>query len=502
MTKLTRRGLLAASAAASAAAATPAAALGWPGRKTAPTVQAPWTPDATTVAAMIRSKEISPVEAVEAAIHRSEALQPALNFMVNSDFDRALDAARKGGQTGPFAGVPFLVKDLADYAGTPTRNGSAGSYGAPPAATSDAWVDAALKAGFIVIGKSASPEFGYLPTTEPLAYGPTRNPWNTGRSTGGSSGGAATAVSAGVVSIAHASDGGGSIRIPASCCGLFGFKPSRGRLAGNTDMRVTALSVNHVETHSVRDSAAMFAATERTDAQAPWPTVGFVEGPTRKRLRIGVLSVSGNGREPDAEVRAGLDNTVKLLQAMGHKVRETNWPIDSARFGQDFLTLWSAGAAMDIAAMSKALGRAADSSMAEPFSLGMAELIAKAPEGAVDAAIGRLAEASTAYDGWFARFDVIVSPVLTRPPVPLGFVSGDVPFAELSQRLTDYVGYTPLHNVAGAPAMSVPLHWTADGLPVGVHFAAKAGNDRMLFELAYALERAQPWAGRKPGVSA
>ena len=495
MTDFTRRGLMAASA---AVAAVPAIAQARP--KASP--PAPWTPDATTVAAMIRGKEISPLEAVEAAIRRTEALQPTLNFMVNSDFDRALDAARKGGQTGPFAGVPFLIKDLYDYAGTPTRNGSAGSYNAPPATANEAWVDGALKAGFIVIGKSASPEFGYLPTTEPLAYGPTRNPWNTGRSTGGSSGGAAAAVSSGVVAIAHASDGGGSIRIPAACCGLFGFKPSRGRLVGNTGLRVVDLSVNHVETHSVRDSAAMFAATERADADAPFHPIGFIHKPLRKTLRIGVLSVSGNGREPDAEVRAGLDGAVKLLQALGHKVSEAKWPINSARFGQDFLTLWSAGAAMDIAAMSKALGRAPDTRMVEPFSLGMAELIAKAPEGAVDAAIGRLAQDAAAYDAWFANYDVIVSPVLTKPPVPLGFVSGDVPFATLSERLTDYVGYTPLENVAGAPAMSVPLHWTQGGLPVGVQFAAKAGNDAVLFKLAYQLEAAQPWAGRKPGVSA
>jgi len=493
MTRLTRRGLLAVSAAASAV---PAAALAKP--KTA----AAWTPDATTTAAMIRRKEVSAVEVVEAAIRRAEALQPKLNFIVNSDYDRALDAAKKGGQTGPFAGVPFLVKDLDDYAGLPTRYGSASRRGLPPATVTDPYVAGALQAGFVVLGKSATPEAGYLPTTEPLAYGPTRNPWDPGRSSGGSSGGAASAVASGVVAIAHASDGGGSIRIPASCCGLFGLKPSRGRLVGNTGTRVIDLSVNHVVTHSVRDSAAMFAATERTEADAPHKPIGLVRGPARGRLRIGVLSVSGNGREPDAEVRAGLDGAVKLLQAMGHRVSETKWPVDSARFGQDFLTLWSAGAAMDVQAMAKLIGRMPTTAEAEPFSLGMAEMIAKAPEGAVDAAIGRLAEASAAYDRWFADYDVIVSPVLTKPPVPIGYVSGDVPFAELSQRLTDYVGYTPLHNVAGAPAMSVPLHWTADGLPVGVHFAARAGNDRTLFELAYALEEAQPWAHRKPAVSA
>ncbi len=302
--------------------------------------------------------------------------------------------------------------------------------------------------------------------------------------------------------MAHASDGGGSIRIPAANCGLFGFKPSRGRLAGNEDMRVVALSVNHVDSHSVRDSAAMFAATERSGEDLPYAPIGLVTKPLRKKLRIGVLSASGNGREPDADVRAGLDGAVKLLQSLGHRVSETKWPIDSARFGQDFLTLWSAGAAMDLQAMAKMLGRAPGPNDAEPFSRGMAELIAKAPEGAVDAAIARLAADSQAYDGWFANFDVIVSPVLTKPPVPLGYVSGDVPFAELSVRLTDYVGYTPLHNVAGAPAMSVPLHWTPGGLPVGVHFAARAGNDALLFSLAYQLEAAQPWAARRPEVSA
>ena len=495
MTELTRRGLLAASAAVAAAPAIAEA------RPKAP-MPAPWTPDATTVASMIRSKEISAVEAVEMAIRRSETLQPALNFMVNSDFDRALDAAKKGGQTGPFAGVPYLVKDLDDYAGLPTRSGSRGNMLNPPATTTDPYVQAALSAGFIVIGKSASPEFGYLPTTEPLALGATHNPWNLTHSTGGSSGGAAAAVSSGVVPLAHASDGGGSIRIPASNCGLFGFKPSRGRLAGSIGDKVVNLSVNHAETHSVRDSAALFAATERTDAGAPYRPIGFIRKAARKNLKIGVLSTSGSGHLPDAEVRAGLDGAVKLLQGLGHHVSEARWPIDSARFGQDFLILWSAGAAMDIAAMSKALGHAPDTSMAEPFSLGMAELVARAPAGTVEAAIGRLTADSAAYDVWFNSFDVIVSPVLAKPPVPLGYVSGEVPFATLSERLTDYVGYTPLQNIAGAPAMSVPLHWTADGLPVGVQFAAKAGNDALLFQLAYQLEVARPWAGRKPPVSA
>ena len=498
MTNLTRRGLMAASAALAAAPAIADA-------KPKAVAAAPWTPDATTLASMIRNREISAVEAVEAAIRRAEALQPKLNFIVNSDFDRALDAAKKGGQTGPFAGVPFLVKDLNDYAGTPTRNGSGGYLITPAAAASEPWVEAALRAGLIPIGKSASPEFGYLPTTEPLALGPTRNPFDPRYSSGGSSGGAAAATAAGVVAIAHASDGGGSIRIPASCCGLFGFKPSRGRLAGNTDMRVIALSVNHVETHSVRDSAAMFAATERTEDGAPFKPIGLVRTPLRKTLQIGVLRASGSGRAPHAEVHAALENTMALLEGLGHRLSETRWPMDSARFGQDFLTLWSAGAAMDMAALGKMLGRPPTASEAEPFSMGMAELIAKAPEGAVDAAIGRLAQDAAAYDAWFGQYDVILSPVLRSPPPVLGYLSGDVPFATLSERLTDYVGYTPLQNVAGAPAMSVPLYFgdpRYDALPVGMHFFAKAGADALLFQLAYQLEAAQPWAHIRPGVNA
>jgi amidase len=494
MTDITRRAVMASGAAL--AAVTPALA-----KPQAAPAPAPWIGDASDLAARIRNKEISALEAVETAIRNAEALQPKLNFIVNSCFDRALDAAKKGGQTGPFAGVPFLIKDLHDYAGLPTRNGSRSGYAAQPAARSEPLVEAYERAGFIVIGKSAAPEFGYLPTTEPTAFGPTRNPWNPGHSSGGSSGGAAAAVASGVISIAHASDGGGSIRIPASCCGLFGLKPSRGRMIGaEAQLGVTDISVQHCEARSVRDSATLFAITQNTQPGAAFPPLAMVTGPTKKRLKIGVILNTVGGQEPDGEVRTAFDNACKLLGSMGHRVSEAQWPV-SNDFTQDFLTLWAAGAAMDAAAVSKAAGRPADESLMEPFSLAMAGMVAKAPAGAVEAAIGRLAAASEAFDKWISRYDVIVSPVLASPPVPLGFVSGDVKFEELSARLTHYVGYTPLENVAGAPAMSVPLHWTADGLPVGVHFVARRGQERTLFELAYALEAAQPWAHRKPPIS-
>ncbi|MDQ0465784.1 amidase [Caulobacter ginsengisoli] len=492
MTDITRRAVMASGAAL--AAATPALA-----KPNATPAAGPWIGDATDLAAQIRSGKISAVEAVETAIRNAEALQPKLNFIVNSCFDRALDAAKKGGQTGPFAGVPFLIKDLHDYAGLPTRSGSRSGYNAAPAAKSEPLVEAYERAGFIVIGKSASPEFGYLPTTEPLAFGPTHNPWNPGRSSGGSSGGAAAAVASGVIPIAHASDGGGSIRIPASCCGLFGLKPSRGRMIGaKTEFDVTDISVQHAETRTVRDSALLFAATE--NPSGPLAPIGPVLGPSKRRLKVGMILKTVGGEDPDEAVAAAFYDTAKLLKAMGHGVKAAAWPVTGA-FTQDFLTLWAAGAAADAAAVSKAAGRPADETLMEPFSLAMAQMVAKAPPGTVEAAIGRLTQVVADFDKWISQYDVVVSPVLAKPPVPLGYVSGDVKFEELSARLTHYVGYTPLENVAGAPAMSVPLHWTADGLPVGVHFIARRGQERTLFELAYALEAAQPWAHRKPPIS-
>lgn len=498
MTDLTRRGLLAASAGASAMTL---AACATDGPVTVPANAAPWTPDATEWASRIRKGELTAGELMEVTVRKAEALQPKLGFIVNSDFDRALDHARKGGQTGPFSGVPFLVKDLDDYVGMPTRSGSRWTLGHPPAKAQDVYIDSFERAGLVFFGKSATPEYGFLPTTEPIGYNPTRNPWDPGRSSGGSSGGAAVAVASGVIPMAHASDGGGSIRIPASNCGLFGLKPSRGRMIDPTPQdKVVDISVNHVVTRSVRDSAAMFAASERPNGALP--PVGMVTTTLRRKLKVGLLYKSGNGKDPNPDVRAAVDGTAKLLESLGHHVEPTDWPVDSARFGQDFLTLWSSGAAQLVQAVGKVTGRTPDASMLEPFSLGMAQLIATLPPGSLEAVIGRLTANAAAYDAWFTKYDVVLMPVLTSPPVPLGYVSGEVPFQELAARLTDYVGYTPLHNVAGGASMSVPLYWTAEGLPVGSQICARRGQEKMLFELAYQLEEAQPWAGRKPPVSA
>ena len=496
MSRITRRALAAAPVAlvASQALAAPKAA----------TPPSPW-PDATEMAARIRKGEMTALEAVEQAVARAEKLQGQLNFIVNSDFDRALAKARAGAPAGPFGGVPFLIKDLDDYVGLPTRNGSQVGRQAMPATRQPDYISAFDRAGLIVIGKSATPEFGFLPTTEPVSTGLTRNPWDPSRSSGGSSGGSAVAVATGVVPVAHANDGGGSIRIPASNCGLFGLKPSRGRMIDTRkETTIRDIGVEHVLSRSVRDSAALFAATEDSGPGAQLPPVGIITGPSKRRLRIGVLLENGMGHTPQPEVAAANARTAKLLASLGHRVEPTHLPFDGAQFIQDFLLLWANGALGLAQGLTLAMGKAPDTSVLEPFSLGMVELAKKAGPQALEASLARLNQDVQAYDTWFPanQFDLVLSPVLSSPAPKLGEVGPLVDFDTLSARLVEYVGYTPIHNVAGAPAMSVPLNWTDAGLPVGSMFSARRGNERTLFELAYQLEAAQPWAHRIPPIHA
>jgi amidase len=456
--------------------------------------------DATETARLIRKREISAREAVQGAIARAEALNPKLNFLVTADFDRALKRAEQP-IAGPFAGVPTLIKDLNDLEGVPTKFGSRSGANAAPAKTSEPIIQAFLAAGFIPIGKSATPEFGALPTTEPLNAPPTRNPWDTERSSGGSSGGSAVAVATGVVPIGQASDGGGSIRIPASNCGVFGLKPSRGRMIGAT-MDPKQISVRDCEARTVRDAAGVFAAIEKTGQGANYPAVGLVKGPNTRRLHIGWIAADPLGRVADKEVADATQKAAELCATLGHKVEPMKWPAISKDFTQAFLTAWSADAADTVHKISTAAGRAPDTSMFEPFTLGMAQAFAAMPKDALDKAFATLSAGAKAYLSLFQTYDVVLTPVLSKPPVPLGWVRGDVPFKTLEQRLIDYVGYTPIVNVAGNPAMSVPLSWTDAGLPVGAHFAAGIGQERTLLELAFELETAQPWARRRPPVHA
>jgi len=506
MARLTRRALAAAPFAFAAARAWAAAPAQPPAAAPTTPPGTPW-PDATAMAAAIRSGQLSAAEAVETAIRRAEALQGTLNIIVNSDFDRALDKAKAGPppgpSNGPFWGVPFLIKDLEDYRGLPTRYGSQSSRLDPPATRQKPLIDAYDRAGLVVIGKSATPEAGFLPSTEPVAFGPTRNPWDLARSTAGSSGGSAAAVAAGVVPAGHATDGGGSIRMPASHCGLVGLKPSRGRMAGTTlERRMTDYAAQNVLTRSVRDTAALFALGEDTNARAQHPPVGLVAGPSKRRLRIGVLLENGLGHRPSDDVMAANDDTAKLLSDLGHHVDYTHLPYDGAQFIDDFLLLWAQGALELYMGVSKGAGRPADATMLEPFTLSLVEVAKRSTPPVLQAAGDRLAANVLAYDTWYPAhlYDVVLSPVLSSGPPLLGEYAPTVPFDVLVPKLKEYVGYTPVHNLAGAPGISVPLHWSKDGLPIGSQLSARAGNERTLLELAYELELARPWASRIPPV--
>ncbi len=488
--RLTRRSLMAGvgslglAACANPAAKTPSdVALGDPG------------PDATELASMIRKKSISPAEAVDAAIARAGKADPQLAFIVTDMFERARTQA-KGAVSGPFGGVPFLVKDLDDVAGVPTRHGSGATRNAPLPTENDFFVTAMLRTGVIPIAKSSAPENGYLPTTEPLALKTTHNPWDLSRSSGGSSGGSAAAVAAGVVPFAHANDGGGSVRLPASNCGLVGLKVSRGRLTP-AGPNAPDLGVEGCVSRSVRDTAAFIAATELSNnGMTP---VGLITLPTKKKLKVGVLTHGFTGDDASAEVSAIVHDTARTMESMGHAVSETRWPVPTS-FSDDFLAYWSLGAAADVAAAARLLGRAPTTDDMEPFSLRMAENSKSLAPADIGALVGRLLAAAKAYDDWMKQFDVVLSPCFASPPSPLGHLRGDVPFETLRPRLTHEVGYTLIHNVAGAPGISLPMGVTASGLPVGVQVSGAHGADGLLIETAYALEEARPWKRRRPKV--
>lgn len=457
--------------------------------------------DATGVAARIRSGDITPAEALEAAIARSERVNGELNFVASPmlEYGRARAAETL---SGPFAGVPTLIKDLMPMTGQPAHFGCR-AFANNVADQQPPYMDALLAAGLVPFGKSTTPEFGLTATTEPLLGGATKNPWDITRSSGGSSGGAAVAVAARVVPIAHASDGGGSIRIPASCNGLFGLKPSRGRsvVGGRADPGIE-ISVNGCVSRSVRDSAAWLAVTEQTGDAPTFPPVGVVTGPNTQRLRIALDVPNALGNEPDPEVRAAVEAAAELCRSLGHTVTEARPAVDGRQFSDDFILLWASGAAEVVQLVRSQAGPDAPlDQLLEPLTLELSEHFQRQGLPALQAAITRLRAVEAQYDAFFANQDVYLTPVLGKPPVPLGTIAGSAGMAAFGT-LSEYVGYTPLQNIAGAPAMSVPLGQSSTGLPIGIHFAAAKGQERSLLELAYELETAQPWADRKPSVNA
>ena len=451
-------------------------------------------------AELVRAKQATALDLVDAAIARIEAANPQLNAVVWRMFEHARTRAKGPLPDSPLTGVPYLIKDLNNVAGERTTWGSRFSPNTPATAT-DAMPQKAVDAGLVIVGKTNTPEFGLLATTESLRLGPCHNPWDLDRSTGGSSGGAAAAVAAGLVPAAHASDGGGSIRIPSSCCGVFGLKPSRGRMnllplermVGGAD-----LAVENCVSRTVRDNAMLFSLSEDTGDHAPLKPIGFVAGPSQRRLRIAFGTASYYGAEPHPDVKAAVEASANLCASLGHTIVPAQSPVGGQAFIDAFLVVWSSlPATLVQVAKSKALK---PENVFEPWTLGLADYAMSQPPDALHNALAVFKETEARVDAFMANYDAWLTPVLASPPIRLGEQAPTLDFKTLYARVTQYVAYTPIHNVAGTPAMAVPLGMSQDGLPIGSQFAAAKGREDLLYALAYELEAAQPWTTRTPKV--
>jgi amidase len=472
--------------------------------------------DATAQAALVRTGQASPQELVEAAILRIEKLNPELNAVIHPLFHKAMDQARGELPDGPFRGVPFVVKDLTCHtAGDPFHEGMGFLKDLQWVEGEDTYLTAKFRAaGFVFVGKTNTPELGILPTAEPFAYGPTRNPWHTGHSTGGSSGGTGAAVASGMVPVGHANDGGGSIRIPASECGLFGLKPSRGRTSLGPEFGdiMCGLVCEHVLTRSVRDSAAILdtvAGEMPGDPYvAPPPARPFARevGADPGRLRIGVLRTPPGGTaDTHPDCLAALEEAMALLTELGHAVEESYPPgIEDPEYIGQFLTLWGAGQAWNLAYWSRKTGRPIGQGDVEPVTWALAEMGRQYNGGHILSALEWLQRGARRIADWHADgFDLLLTPTIAEPPPPLGEFEQppDNPLMAIF-RAASIVPFTPLFNASGAPAASLPLHWNGAGLPVGIQLAAPYGREDVLIRIASQLEEARPWKGRLPPVHA
>lgn len=437
----------------------------------------------------LQRREVSAQELVDAAGVRARNVNDELNAVVSWVPDPSVAPSSDG---SPFAGIPTFVKDNEALAGLPTRDGSRATSDRP-ASNSSVWTSQFLQLGTSPLGKSTLPEFGLTSTTESLLTGATRNPWDRSRSVGGSSGGSAALVAAGVVPIAHANDGGGSIRIPAACCGLVGLKGSRGRIIDMPE--VDKLPVNiiaqGVVTRSVRDTAYYFAMAEALYRNPALPPVGHVTEPGRRRLRIAVMTQGHPSLPTDPEVADAVRDAGALCESLGHSVDEIEFPYGE-QIGVDFLRYWALLAFSIKRFGGRLFGEPFDTSQLEPFTLELARMFGVSAER-VPGSLRRLRRFGPHYSAPFATYDVVVSPVLAHEPPPIGYLGPKVEPRTHLIRLLRYVSLTPLHNIAGAPAISLPLARSATNLPIGIHLAADVGHERMLLELSLELEQARPW---------
>jgi amidase len=488
--------------------------------------------DALGLAELVRKGDVTPAELCEEAIERIERVNPQLNAVVRPMYDQGRETASKAGTDKPFAGVPFLLKDLIfDYAGVPTSRGCK-SYQNVVIDHDSEIVVRFKEAGVVILGKTNTPEFGLMGITEPQIFGPCRNPWNTDHTPGGSSGGSASAVAAGIVPFAAGGDGGGSIRIPAACCGLFGLKPSRGRNPSGPDHGVAWQGAvqDHVITRSVRDSAAMLDATQGADTGTPYeirPPAGsyreaLAEEPGPLKIALNTQSPIGTAVHPEC-VQA-VEKTAKLLEELGHSVEEARPDIDGLALAKSYLTLYFGEMAADIDGLEKVLGRKAVPDDVEPLTWTLALLGKSYSAGYFVTALREWDHAARKMGGFFQTYDLYLTPTMAYPPARIGELqpkpseallmkvvntlragwllkaSGMVD--QLATRSLERTPFTQVANLSGLPAMSVPLHWTPEGLPCGSQFIAPFGDETTLFRLASQLEKAQPWFDKRPPVKA
>lgn len=472
--------------------------------------------DATAQADLVRRREVKPAELLEAAIQRIERVNPKLNAVITPLFEKALAQARSPNlRDGPFRGVPFLLKDLGCHsAGDPYHEGTRFLRDIGWVAPDDTYLAQKFKAaGFILLGKTNTPEFGTLPTTEPQAYGPTRNPWDPSRSAGGSSGGSAAAVASGMVPVAHGNDGGGSIRIPASECGIVGLKPSRGRISWGPEHGDfwQGLAIEFVLSRSLRDTAAILdlvAGPMPGDPyMAPPPVRPFREevGADPGGIRIGIMSRGPGGSvkvHPDciaAVVGAG-----RLLESLGHRVEESHpAALDEAPESVAHIwTLVASSVASLIDAWRLKTGKPIGPEDVEPHNWMVAEMGRACTAVQYLRAVEWLHAFSRRMARWWSEgFDLLLTPTLPEPPPLLGqFISTPQEPLAAVQRVESILSFTPPFNVTGQPAISLPLHWSGEGLPIGVQLVASYGREDLLIRVASQLEQASPWANRRPPV--
>jgi amidase/6-aminohexanoate-cyclic-dimer hydrolase len=465
--------------------------------------------DGLGLAELVRTKQVSPRELLDEAVARTEKVDPQINAVVVKHYDYARAQIDKGLPDGPFSGVPFLLKDLELLEGTRTTSG-ASVFKDNVADHTNTLAQRFLNTGVAIFGKSSSPEFGLMPTTESRLFGPTRNPWNLAHSSGGSSGGAGAAVAARILPVAHASDGGGSIRIPASASGIFGLKPSRARnpLGPDRGEGWGGFSCGHVLSISVRDSAAMLDAIQGPEPSSPYvappPERPFAQevGRDPGKLRIAFTDKSPYGDAIDPEIAAAVRDVAKMLTGLGHHVEERapSLPADPAVV---MSTIVAANTALTVRMAEQRFGREMTSNDFEILTLASAHNAQK--QTAIDYVSAQLSafQILRSLATFFEGCDVFLSPTLCTPPLKIGelnTMSDDL--SHIAPILRRYMPGTSMFNMSGQPAMSVPLAWNAAGLPLGMMFATRLGDEATLLRLAAQLEQARPWKDRRPPVCA